>query len=191
MPTTRTPRLLVTAALSVLPVAAVLGTTTPARAGAYAAADLDVGMPLHATAATYGLGAGGRLGWRFNVGPAWIAPEVGGHYLAFLGTSGIYTDQPNDQVARVFGGARFGLAGPVQPSFYGHVGAGWLGAHAVGPALDVGFALDLALVPHFTFGAQLGYDVALIWHGTDPTFGAFPPYVVRWINAGLHAGVAF
>jgi hypothetical protein len=31
----------------------------------------------------------------------------------------------------------------------------------------------------------------MIGYGTDPTLGAVPPYVVRWINVGLHAGVAF
>lgn len=187
-------RLAFSSLLPGLVAAAVLATGAVAHAGPYAGADLDIGVPLHATDAAYGLGAGGRLGWRFDLGDAWIAPEVGGHYLAFqAGTGGasIGASDTQEHVARVFGGARFGLAGRVQPAFYGHLGAGWLAAHSVGPAFDVGMALDLALVPHFTFGAQLGYNVVALWHSADPSSSATPPHVVRWINLGLHAGVAY
>jgi hypothetical protein len=167
---------------------AALTASRPASAGPYAAVDLDVGAPLYFTDASYALGAGGRLGWRFDVGPAWIAPEVGAGYAGFMDSHPILGVH---HVARVFGGARFGLPGRVQPSFYGHLGAGWLDAQQVGPAFDVGLALDLALVPRFNFGAHVGYDVVAVWAGADPVTGPIPPYVVRWIDVGLHASVAF
>jgi hypothetical protein len=183
-------RLVFTALPPGLALATVLFTNAEARAGAYAAADFDIGVPLAGDVeATYALGIGGRLGWRVDRGPAWIAPELGGNYLTFQGGDHIGR---HENAGRIFTGVRFGLAGLVQPAFYGHVGAGWRDAHAVGPAFDVGFALDIALVRRFIFGAQLGYNAVVSWPGSsDPVSGSTTPSVLRWINAGLHASVHF
>jgi hypothetical protein len=166
-----------------------------AHAGGYVAADFDVGVPLDGSGARYALGIGGRAGWRFDLGPAWIGPQLGGGYVSYQGQPNDITDESTGapHAARILAGLRFGMAGRVQPSFYGHVGAGWLGAHEVGPTFDAGFALDFALVPHFVFGAQLGYNVVAVWSSgpVEPGESAGVLVVARWMGTGLHAGVAF
>jgi hypothetical protein len=200
----------ITTLASGLALAAVLCASAPARAGAYAAADLDVGVTLYRNfyslrpPSPFGLGAGGRIGWRFDVGQAWIAPELGGHYVAFLGMAhSPDTRVPFNHVPRILAGGRFGLGGKVQPGFYAHGGVGWLPSPflntdppVAGPAFDLGFALDFALVRHFVFGAQLGYNLVAAWQtGLEAMAhappGPIPPIVQRWINVGVHAGVAF
>ena len=194
METTRTRR----AALAALTLAAVALASAEARAGGYVAADFDIGGPMDASGARYALGIGGRAGWRFDLGPVWIGPELGSSYLAYWGASDdafMTTNGALPHAARILAGMRFGLGGRVQPAFYGHAGAGWLGAHEVGPAFDAGLALDFALVPHFVFGAQLGYNVVAVWRGRTGMMGPVEiietPAVARWVSTGLHAGVAF
>ena len=184
--------------------AASLLTPAPALAGAHAAVDFDLGAPLGQQRARYAAGLGARLGWRFDLGPVWLQPEAAASFVTFKeaviqGTIGAPTDIP-----RVLGGARLGLAltGVVQPVLFGHAGIGWDDNLARGPAGDVGLALDVALVPHFTFGVQAAYNllaIALQQHVSTVVTSSGPvtvsspssPSTLQWISAGIHGGFTF
>lgn len=180
--------LLAFAALSLAP--------TPARAelGGRVDADVDLG----ATAGDrFTAGIGARFGWRFDVGPVWLQPEVGGHYTAItpIGCDGCRrsTFPSTKDAARFLGGVRLGgsglISGVIEPSIFGHAGYGWLlsfESELTGPAFDVGFALDVKVVRYFRFGAHGAYNVLAPTSGVD---GPIP--AEKWISVGLHLGVAF
>ena len=180
----------------------------PRELGAHLDADLDLGVPKGFDESRLSFGAGGRLGWRFDLGPVWLQPEAGGQYTVFTRPESaipcalckyFLTEHP----VRVFGGLRLGgaglIAGVIEPALFGHAGYGWdtsglpsvvtpdgrLTAHVVdrkGPAFDVGFALDVRLVRHFRFGLHAAYNVVV--PAAESTDG------VRWLTYGLHLGAA-
>ena len=179
---------------------------TPAHAAAHAAVDFDLGAPIGQRYFRYGTALGARFGWRFDLGPVWLQPEAGASFVTFKEAAISHmSGQPLD-LPRLVGGARLGL-GPrrlVQPAFYAHAGIGWRENVARGPAADLGLALDLAPVPHFTVGAQLGYNVlsatlprhpgtVIMTPGGPVTIPAPTPApsAIQWISAGIHGGFTF
>src|SRR5205807_564135 len=91
-----------------------------------------------------------RAGWRFDVGPFFLLPEIGAGYALER-----FTMNGDAHVGRVFGGGRAGWSGPlgpglrIEPAIYGHAGFGWYDSHLNGPAFDAGVALDLRIRTHF------------------------------------------
>ena len=202
----RQPHLHSATAIAPLLTLAALLAPTPALAGAHAGVDFDLSAPIGQRSLRYGTALGARFGWRFDLGPVWLQPETGVSFVTFKeSTLSHMIGQPLD-VPRLVAGARLGL-GPrrvVQPALYAHGGLGWRENVARGPAADVGLALDLALVPHFTLGAQLGYNVlvaALPQHPATVIMTAggpvtikpptTPPSAIQWISAGIHGGFTF
>jgi hypothetical protein len=205
----------------------------PAQAGPTVAADLDLGTsikrdtppaidPTPVTGAPlYIVGFRIRAGWRFDVGPVFLLPELGGGYdvehFASLGTVSVPLGVP-----RVFVGGRAGFSIPLapalrfEPAIYGHLGDAWyVGASQSGLATDLGLALDLRIVGRVLVGAQVGYDVVTAWEhvppgdmiGGAPTSSCVPTpsgcvsvgaagtgafaLADRWVSYGAHAGVLF
>jgi hypothetical protein len=178
----------------------------PARLlGARIEADLDVGAPMGTGESRLSFGAGGRFGWRFELGPLWIQPEIGGHYTVFTryGAAGCVACQRAliEHPARAFGGLRIGGqagAGVLEPALFGHAGYGWVttgtpGAtppevyDKSGPAFDAGFAIDVKVVRNFRFGLHCAYNV--VTPATPPFYVVYQD-AVRWISAGVHLGAA-
>jgi len=135
-----------------------------------------------------------RAGWRFDIGPIFLVPEIGAGYDVQRYTEGYGAPS---SLPRVFGGARgglsFSLAPPVrlEPGVYGHVGYahedGMMGGGAV--ANDVGFALDLRVLRLLLVGAHVGYEVVTTWASPDPAHTLV--LADRWVGYGVHAGVVF
>jgi hypothetical protein len=157
-------------------VGASLVASQEARAGVFLGAEFDggagFGMPPHTT---IGPGFLATFGYRFGLGPVFLQPEIQGGYSVFPGA-----DTP-PHVARVLGGARFGLGGLVQPQLFAHVGGGFTGAPGSGPAIDGGIALAFKLIPVFSFGVQGAYNVVL------DTGNA----TMKWLSFGVHVGLEF
>jgi hypothetical protein len=178
-------RLLALGIASCLAFAATLATTKEAHAGPHIGLDLDLGTAF-ANRLQFSYGLGGRLGYKVGLGPIFILPEIGGHYMLF-GTSDargnvLYATR----AGRVFGGGAIGFGRVVQPSIFGHAGFGWLNGGNAGPAADVGAALDIRIVRFFSLGAAVSYNtVTVLKEGTNVIESA------RWINFGLRAGVTF
>ncbi len=212
--------------------ATALALTSPAAAGPTVAADLDLGTSVKRTylpgaapdggptppAALYLVGLRIRAGWRFDVGPVFLLPEIGGGYDVER-----FTGAPSSALSlpRVFGGARAGLSlalAPAlrfEPAIYGHAGDAWYaGARGNGLALDTGLALDLRLLKYVIVGVQVGYDVVTVWQSqpsgslvNPPTSGCAPlatgcatstttpagalALADGWVSYGVHAGVLF
>ena len=127
--------------LALAPITALALLAAPARAdapapappralGAHLDADLDLGVPMGFHESRLSFGAGGRLGWRFDLGPVWLQPEAGGHYTVFtrwdpgvpcMSCKDYLTEHP----VRVFGGLRLGgaglIAGVIEPALFGHL----------------------------------------------------------------------
>jgi hypothetical protein len=184
------------------PALSLIASVAHADVGGQVAVDLDLGGPMDAR--PLALGAAGRFGWRFDLGPVWLQPEATGGYTAFVGTTCDLCVNAKRAV-RVLGGARIGgsglISGAIEPAIFGHAGYGWVWSgldddsndlHLRGPAFDVGFALDVKVVRYFRFGAHGVYNAVV---GRVPESsqyqGGDPPPAVKWISAGLHAGVAF
>lgn len=132
-----------------------------------------------------GFGLSGRVGYRVDLGPLWLAPELGGGYLSF-GDIGRYSLHPS----RMYGGGRVGLGGFLQPQLYAHAGYGWMGGLGDvsfrGAMFEVGVALDVQLLPIFGIGTHLGYASNDNINGGDVAQEAF-----NWVNFGVHAGLTF
>jgi hypothetical protein len=176
---------IVLAALLIVPPAA------RAAGGGDVDADLDLGAPMET--GTFTVGAGGRLGWRFDLGPVWLQPEAGGHYTTFLnvGPTESSASSASSHAVRVLGGARLGgaglISGVIEPALFGHAGYGWISSRVKGAALDVGFALDVKLVRHFSFGVQGAYNV--VADQIDYIGGGSS--ALKWLSYGVHAGASF
>lgn len=155
---------------------AVLVSVREARAGFYVGAEMDASSPISAPTARTGFGFFGTLGYRLGLGPVFIQPEAQAGYLSFLTST---ASAP--RATRILGGARVGLARMVQPTLFGHVGIGWLGAGQEGPALDAGFALGFKVIPYLRFGGQVAYNVV-----TVPSASS-----LKFISYGAHAGIEF
>jgi hypothetical protein len=124
----------------------------------------------------------------------WLQPEAGGSYTAFIASSCDACQLLRGKhPVRVFGGARIGgaglVAGVIEPSLFGHAGYGWVRSDLAGPALDVGFSVDVKLVRYFRFGAHGAYNVVVTPQSAD-YMSAPSPSAEKWISYGLHAGVA-
>ena len=71
-----------------------------------------------------------RAGWRFDVGPVFLLPELGGGYDVEHFASGTTVSVPLG-VPRVFAGGRAGFSIPLapalrfEPAIYGHLGDAW------------------------------------------------------------------
>jgi len=110
-----------------------------------------------------------------------------------FGTNSADLNQQWDYAGALNGGLRLGIQGPVQPAVFGHIGLGVLGysnpdnttSGYVGPEADIGFGLDFRVVPGFTLGAQIAYNVISIIN-QDGVPGA-----AKWCNFGLTAGFEF
>jgi hypothetical protein len=182
--------------------ALALVTLAPFRAraelGGQVAADLDLGAPMGGSSDTsmLALGVGGRFGWRFGLGLAWLQPEVGGQYVGLVPCSSDLCDISGPRHAvRVFGGLRLGGSGLVskviEPSLFGHAGYGWIGSGLGGPSFDVGFALDVVAVRLFRFGVHAVYgDVAARKPEPNVETGVVT-VTASWLAFGVHTGVAF
>ncbi len=188
---------------------AALTLSPPAHAGPTVSANLDLGTSV-------GSSTGGpmgdyppvavegfrvRGGWRFDLGPIWLVPEIGAGYDV------LYYFVGSVSLPRVFGGARAGVSLPLaptlrfEPGIYGHVGYAYFGdALLPGNAMtnDVGLALDLRLLQRILVGAHVGYEVVTTWQPamTTPLPGGTPmaytvAYAEKWIGYGVHAGVLF
>ncbi len=204
--------------------------TTPAHAGPTVSADLDLGTSTRSSAdAAYGIlplasplyitGFTFRAGWRFDVAPVWLLPELGAsyeveHYPSSI--EGIPTVYPSTtaEMERFFVGGRIGWSGVAmgpqvqfEPSIYGHVGGGWYSAWFSGPpgvAGDAGLSLDLRIRRHFLVGAQVGYAVVtvpshtlsssmpvLTTTGPVAVTVTVPGFTDPWVSYGIHAGWLF
>lgn len=186
---------------------AALLAAPPAHAGP--SFDVDVGMGPHLGTVNYtgtaiAYAVAGRAGWRFDLGPIWIQPEAGGEYIALRDTG--YADPTGAatssisafEMARALAGVRIGgrIARVVEPALYAHGAVAWLlGQQGIGPALDAGIAIDLALVPRFRFGIHSAYNYATFSLPTctgilcnEPTYGQAR---FDWLTYGIHAGMGF
>jgi hypothetical protein len=145
---------------------------------------VDAPRPRSGATLSGGNGFKVRVGREVHVPFVRLVPEVGYGYQHFF---------PGDVVPsyawhthRLFAGARLGIGEIIVPAFYGHIGYGWRTtddptvAPDRGVTLDVGFALDLRIIPHVGFGGHLEYGSI----GVD-TYGP------RALAVGLQADVAF
>jgi hypothetical protein len=178
--------------ISILTLAALLDPTAAlAAGGGHVDADLDLGAPMDG--GSLALGIGGRFGWRFDFGPVWLQPEAGGqlHQLSRRRSNGdehigrVLARRPR-LPRRALGGAGL-IAGIIEPALFGHAGYGWISSTLSGPAFDAGFALDVKVVRHFSFGAHGAFNDVSAQTG----FIGVGPLAFRWISYGLHAGVSF
>ena len=168
------------AAIPGLAVAGTLAFTTPAQAGPYVGIDLDLGTAFQNNIdLSYGLG--GRLGWKiyFPGVPVWLLPEVGAHFMSF--GSGRAPGEFNES-SSVFGGARFGFDGVVQPNVFAHLGLGFIGAGELGPHTDVGVGLDFQLTRVLSLGLQVAYNADTIDALGD---------AAKWVSFGINFGLDF
>jgi len=183
-----------------VPALSLVAIPAHAEVGGQVAADLDLGGTMDAR--PLAVGAGGRFGWRFDLGPIWLQPEALGGYTAFLGEVCDSCILIHQRAVRALGGLRIGgsglVSGVIEPAIFGHGGYGWAWTGIgfptdplKGPAFDVGAAFDVKVVRYFRFGAHGAYNAVLANRG-GPTYqggGGFP--AVKWLSFGLHAGVTF
>lgn len=159
-----------------LALAAVLTSAREAHAGPYLGIDLDLGTAFQSQI-DFSYGLGGRFGYKlyFEGAPVWLLPEIGGHFMSF--GSGLPS-----HAGSVFGGARFGLDGVVQPNVFAHLGLGFVGGSELGPNTDVGVGIDFQITRLFSLGLQVAYNAVTI--NQD---GAS----ARWLSFGLNFGFDF
>jgi hypothetical protein len=156
---------------------ALLAAAREARAGIVAGIEVNAGHGFELPAGTHtGFGVAGALGYRIGIGPVFLQPEAQGGYVFFPGDAGAV------HVARILGGARFGLSGLVQPALFAHAGAGWLDVYTSGRAVDGGIALAFKLIPVLTFGAQAAYNLVSVPGAASAT---------KWLSYGAHVAVEF
>lgn len=151
-----------------------------ARAGLSLGADMNVGIvtsgggPL----GDVGSGLGGRIGYRANLGPFAITPELGGSYLRLNAI-----ETPMRGVA----GARLSLRGMVQPTIFAHYGIAIVQQDVRGPTYDLGGAIDLSAAI-VRVGVHAGY-VAVQSTSDRGIYSVYTP--LEWVELGLHAGLGF
>ncbi|MFO0756082.1 MAG: hypothetical protein U0359_06305 [Byssovorax sp.] len=172
--------------------AILFGGAREARAGLSLSAELDGGMTFKGLPQQNRFGGGitGVLGYRFHIGPAFIAPEAGGGYMLFDAGSSYVRFHP----ARAFGGVRFGVGRTVTPQIYAHLGYGWLGGLSDldlrGYTADAGIALDFKLISILALGLHGGYVVTRVEPGEGQAVSD-TPQTMSWINAGAHVTLEF
>jgi hypothetical protein len=165
----------------------LLGGAREAHAGVSFSAELDGGMSYKGLPASNRFGGGitGVIGYRFRVGPVFLAPEAGGGYMRFDSGDASTRFHP----ARAFGGVRLGVGRTVTPQIYAHLGYGWLGGldqlKLEGYTADAGVALDFRLLRVLALGIHGGYVVTRV----EPLEGGpvdKTPQLISWINVGAH-----
>ncbi|HVK69062.1 MAG TPA: hypothetical protein VM694_31610 [Polyangium sp.] len=151
-----------------------------ARAGISVGADMNVGVvtsgggPL----GDVGSGIGGRIGYRANLGPFAITPEIGGSYLRL--------NSVETPMRGVVGG-RLALRGVVQPSIFAHYGLALVQRDVRGPTYDLGGAVDFS-ASIVRVGVHAGY-VAVQGTLDRGVYSVYTP--LEWVELGLHAGLGF
>jgi hypothetical protein len=156
---------------------AILTSTTNAHAEPVIGVDLDLGTAFQRQI-DLSLGAGGRFGYRFHfpVTSFFLQPELGGHYTSFgRGNDLAYFDH----AGTAFGGLRLGFGRFVQPNFFVHLGVGFVGESRLGPAADIGGALDFSITRLFSLGVQAAYNTVTITESGD---------AAKWVSFGLNLG---
>jgi hypothetical protein len=164
----------------------LFGTSTQSLAG-----PADAMLPSSLYTAGFGL----RAGWRFDFGPVWLLPEIGGGYVVERFQSSL----EGAHVGRFVAGARIGWSRVVrpelcfEPAVFAHGGGGWYDSELHGPAYDVGLSLDLRIKRRFIAGVHVGYDA--LAHSIASQEGPFgPPFVTvtdGWVSYGVHGGYLF
>lgn len=160
--------------------AAVAASSSVAHAGPYVGVDLDLGTAFQ-NSVDFSYGLGGRLGWKiyFPGAPVWLLPEVGAHFMSF-GPNRAATEF--SETGSVFGGARFGLDGIVQPNIFGHLGLAFIGGDELGPHADIGLGVDFQLTRVFSLGIQAAYNSDTIDDRGD---------TAKWVSFGINLGLDF
>ncbi len=183
---------------SALALAATFSASHPAHAGPTVAADLDLGTPVGrgisasiasavpstgpvaSLPALYVVGFRVRAGWRFDVGPVWLLPEIGGGYdveRTHEGT-GIPRIPPASRLRRR---ARRRVTSS-RPSFASSPGSTATSAmRGTGSSAAPTTAWRTTWASRSTYadrlrylivGAQVGYDVVTVW---EIPAGELPP----------------
>lgn len=138
-----------------------------ARADVPLSLDLDYALPVEEGDVSDGFGGALRFGPRMDLAVLTLAAEasLGVHDMSGLAGPTVY---------RGTVGTRFGLGILLRPSVYGHVGAGHVdfdnSDDLTHLTLDVGAALDLAIVPSVELGAHAGYNF-IFGNGSIDSFG--------------------
>ncbi|TKD08978.1 hypothetical protein [Polyangium fumosum] len=151
-----------------------------ARAGLSLGADMNVGVVTSGAGPVgdVGSGIGGRIGYRANLGPFAITPEIGGSYLRLNAV-----ETPMRGVV----GGRLALRGMVQPSIFAHYGIAIVQQDVRGPTYDLGAAVDLSAAI-VRVGVHAGY-VAVQSTADRGLDSVYVP--LEWVELGLHAGLGF
>ena len=137
--------------------------------------DLDYAAELSDLEAGFGGGGALRAGAQLDLVVATLILEAGGSYHGFSGADDL-------SVWRGIVGGEVRIGKILEPGLFAHVGVGRLSGEGAftAPAVDVGLALDLTLIPLIDVGAHVAYD-ALLGGSEHKGFG--------WITAGLHAAL--
>lgn len=156
------------------------------------AADLEGAIPVNSPQFGDGNNLTGGGGFKIRGGEqirlqggVRFTPEVGYGFEHLFAQDDV-GDQWDWDLHRVFAGARLSVGRFVVPVVYAHLGYGWQvsGDPNVpsngGFSFDVGGALDLRLIPHFTVGAHIEYAEI------DAQPDAF-----QWIALGVHGAILF
>ncbi len=148
-----------------------------AESGTRLAVDLDFAHALDQRGIGAGTGGALRLGYRLDALLVALTPEIGASYHGFSG----FQDAAH---VSGFAGGRLSLGWLLEPVAFAHVGVGHLetrhGGHTA-PAVDLGLALDLTLLPLIDLGAHVAYDALFIEQGRD----------FHWYRIGVHLALAF
>ncbi len=147
-----------------------------ATSGTRVAVDLDYAHAIDQRGIGSGSGGALRLGYRLDAILLALTPELGASYHGFSG----FEDARH---LSGFAGGRLSLGWLLEPVAFAHVGVGHLdtrrGGHT-GPALDLGLALDLTLLPFIDLGAHVAYDALYLERHQD----------FHWYRLGLHVALA-
>jgi hypothetical protein len=137
--------------------------------------DFDYAGELSGREAGIGGGGGLRAGAQLDLVVATLIVEGGGSFHDFGG---------NDEVSvwRGIVGGEVRIGAILEPGLFAHVGVGRLSGagELTAPAVDVGLALDLTLIPLVDLGAHVAYNALL----GDEEHAGF-----SWLTAGLHAAL--
>lgn len=157
---------------------ALLVLALPSRASAQSlriSGDLDWAGKLSGREATLGGGGGLRVGTQLDLVVATLIIEAGGSYHSFAGDDDV-------SVWRGLAGGEVRIGKVLEPGLFAHVGVGHLSGFDAftAPAVDVGLALDLTIIPLVDIGIHVAYDALL---GSSDHDG------FSWGTAGLHAAL--
>lgn len=135
-----------------------------------------------------GFGVDARLGFRAGGGLVFVQPELEGGLKEFEWVNHQGFVKSGASVGQFMAGARLGGRGIFEPQAFAHIGYGAGADGLSGFTYDLGGALNLRF-RRVTFGAQLGWNQMI---GANPNPGLGKESLsVKWLNAGLNAGVIF